>query len=360
MSGYFQTVSRLAAWIALSVPLQFAPLVTNVIALTIHVLPILLLWSSRWSSICPSSTIRILVTLWYVALPATREIYGNVTNAHWILALYALMILVAKEPKSVLGRIHDVFFVALSSLSGPFSVFMFPVSSYILWKRRRERSKFLLVLFAILLLGAVVQLSSILFSVSTDRIQNNEGFSLGILTRLVAAKMFGVLLLGKGMLKDVFHNAWIAYPLFTFGLACISYAIVRGTVFVRALVSFAFLLLAFALKSPMVSPTGNQWAAMGNDTTAGSRYFVIPLIAAIAVFVWILSRMWIQKRMTYAVFFSALIIMAMIHGFSDYQLKKYKDFHWRDGVEKFHSLPSGSVIDIPINPGPGWSVHLKK
>lgn len=79
----------------------FASLVMNITALTIKVLPIILLWSDRFKNIVPSSIIKVLMTVWYVLMPNIQEVHRNVTNAHWILALYAIMILCAAEAKKM-------------------------------------------------------------------------------------------------------------------------------------------------------------------------------------------------------------------------------------------------------------------
>lgn len=71
-NGYFQTVPRLAASIALLFPLRFAPLIENLIGLFIQVLAVNILLSARCQRWAPLFT-RILMSLFYLGLPNTRE-----------------------------------------------------------------------------------------------------------------------------------------------------------------------------------------------------------------------------------------------------------------------------------------------
>ena len=75
-NGYFQTLPRLAAAIALLAPLRFAPLVMNLIGITFQVLPVTVLLSSRCAKWAPLS-VRGFMAVLYIALPNSMEL--NVT-----------------------------------------------------------------------------------------------------------------------------------------------------------------------------------------------------------------------------------------------------------------------------------------
>ncbi|MGH2905043.1 MAG: hypothetical protein ACRDK7_15885 [Solirubrobacteraceae bacterium] len=84
-SGYFQELPILAADIAQLVPLAFAPLVMNSIAITVQVLPVGLLLSRRAETIAPDIRVRSLLAALYIALPGAPESNANVDNALWFL-----------------------------------------------------------------------------------------------------------------------------------------------------------------------------------------------------------------------------------------------------------------------------------
>ena len=104
--GYFQTLPRLGAALALLVPFSLAPLVLNVIAVAIQALPVPVLLSSRSAPWGPFG-FRALLAALYLFLPNTRDLSSVVTNSQWILALVALILLVALPPRSWIGRVFD-------------------------------------------------------------------------------------------------------------------------------------------------------------------------------------------------------------------------------------------------------------
>ena len=148
--GYFQTVSRLVGGLAQLVPLAYAPLLFNLVALAIKILPIHFLFSSRFSAIVSNGWAKLLMALLYIGLPNTSEVFVNVTNAHSYLALLAFMIVVAEPAKNLGWKLFDIFFISLSGLSGPFIVFLFPIALFRWWKTP-DRKRLLPIILPLLL-----------------------------------------------------------------------------------------------------------------------------------------------------------------------------------------------------------------
>ena len=94
-SGYLHSFPRLVAGFSLLVPMEQAPLVFNLAAFVVQLIPALYLLSPRMARIIPSFSARALAALLYVALPASCETHVNLTNSHWHLALTAVCILSA-------------------------------------------------------------------------------------------------------------------------------------------------------------------------------------------------------------------------------------------------------------------------
>src|SRR5690349_12056595 len=67
-TGYFQTLPRLGAALALAVPLAHAPLVMNLIGLLVQIAPAIYLVSARPSHWAPLR-IRLLMAAGYLAVP---------------------------------------------------------------------------------------------------------------------------------------------------------------------------------------------------------------------------------------------------------------------------------------------------
>jgi len=92
-AGYFQTLPRIAADLSLLAPLRLAPLVLNIVAIAIHVLPVNFLMSSC-SAVWGPRWFRALLAATYIAIPSSPEICANITNEQWILAFCAFLLLV--------------------------------------------------------------------------------------------------------------------------------------------------------------------------------------------------------------------------------------------------------------------------
>src|SRR5688572_33025915 len=67
--GYLVTVQRLGGWIAQGAPLSAAPLVLSSLAIVFQILPAVLICSSRFSHVVPGRRIRVVVALFYLAVP---------------------------------------------------------------------------------------------------------------------------------------------------------------------------------------------------------------------------------------------------------------------------------------------------
>ena len=98
-SGYLHSFPRLVAGFSLLFPMEQAPLVFNLAAFVVQLMPALYLLSPRMARIIPSFPARAAAALLYIALPASYETHVNLTNSHWHLALTALCILVARRPR---------------------------------------------------------------------------------------------------------------------------------------------------------------------------------------------------------------------------------------------------------------------
>ncbi len=124
--GYFQTLSRAASAVSQLFPVAAAPLVFNVVALGVYLLPLVVLFAERFDKLISSFKVRLLLAFLYVALPNTAQVQGNLTNAQWLLAIGACLVLLAETSSKFGWRAFDVCVVALSGLSGPFAIFCSP------------------------------------------------------------------------------------------------------------------------------------------------------------------------------------------------------------------------------------------
>jgi hypothetical protein len=137
-TGYFQTTSRLVALISQLLPLSFAPLFFNLCAIIIKIIPILFIFSVRCRKNFSSLLVPTLISLIYLFLPNSSEVFANITNAHWYLAIIAFLIVTADKAPNLAWKIFDIFFLILIGLSGPFIIFLLPIALIWWWLKRQN------------------------------------------------------------------------------------------------------------------------------------------------------------------------------------------------------------------------------
>lgn len=356
-NGYYQTISKLTAWISLAFSLKFAPIIFNSLAIIIRALPVALLWSDRFSDIIPSNKFKMIISIAYLSLPTINEVHSNITNAHWHLALYAFMIIISLPAKSIYGKIHDIIFTLIAGLSGPFSIILSPIVVIFWWFKRKIISPFFYVLASITLISAGIQIWAVIFTSDNTRSQAPLGASVELFIRLISGKLFGVLLFGEKFVNNIAKSFWLAFPIFLFGVSIILFALWKARIELKLLILFSALLILAAFTSPMVSATDPQWPLMTNAST-GARYFFIPLVAWSTALIWFLSQI---KNKRIKIVLSAIIALLMLNVFiTDFKLKAYKNKEFYKHAEIFSNLPNGTEYKIPINPGKGWDVTLIK
>ena len=167
-SGYLHSFPRLVAGFSLLFPMEQAPLVFNLAAFAIQLIPALYLLSPRMASVIPSFSSQAAAALVYIALPASYETHVNLTNSHWHLALMAVCILVAQPATEPRFRALETFMVALFSLTGPFSILFLPLlAPRLLWVVKGARPIRSQIVSVVIAAGALIQLG---FAAASARI----------------------------------------------------------------------------------------------------------------------------------------------------------------------------------------------
>lgn len=353
--GYFQILPRLAASLALLVPLRHAPLIMNVIAILIEALPVPLLLSSRLSQ-WGGLKFRALLAMTYLFLPNSREVGAILTNSQWILALCAFLVLASVPARSVGAQIFDALVLLLCGLTGPFCAFLLPVALILAYKSR-DRKQF----GSVLLIAAccAIQAWGLLVVNPSGRTHYAHvlGASPGLLARLLAGHIYLGTLLGGNLLATSESSAVSAL------LACIA---VLGTVILlfcfrelpiemKLFLIFSGALLAVSLGSPN---TGSQpgmpgWEFLSRGT--GIRYWFFPTLA----FAW--SLLWGMKSERTALKTISIVLgCVMCFGvIRDFRHRAFADTHFAASARDFELAPPGSMVMIPENPL-GWTVQLVK
>lgn len=348
-NGYFQTLPRLVADLAVLVPFRFAPLLMNVIGIALQVLPVNILLSSRCRNWAPVG-VRAFMGIIYLALPNTMELDAAIEEGQWHLALLASIVVLACRPLTLAWRIFDITVILLCGLSGPFGILLLPVA-LIFWWLRRERWRLMAV--AILALSATLQLSAILRTAEATRPHVGLGATPKLFIELLAGQVYLGALLGQNSLLT-YNSMALLTAVAIVGTATIIYCLVKAPLEWKLFVSFCALVFAASLRNPMVSMTLPQWGVL--KEAAGIRYWFFPMLAFAWALIWcaLLSR-----PMLIRIVAAASLIVMYVGITRDWRYPPYPDFHFPEYAEKFASAPPGTVVTIPIYPK-GWVMRLTK
>ncbi len=357
-NGYLQTVSRLAGALAQWVPLRWAPLLFNSIAIGFQILPVLLLNTARGRALLPHVWLRGLICLLYLGHPYAAEVHANVTNIQWHLVLAAAMILAFPASSLPAMRYADGGLLALASLSGPFSLFLAPIAVLLAWYRRDRRS---MTLAGLVLVCALIQGVLLCFHHGQgDRFTSSLGASPGLLLRLFASKVVLAALFGyrPGLMAIplVWPALWPSLLISVLGGLALIAGFVRGTVMVRVVIGLGMMIFASSLVLPQISAIRPQWQAYLSPG-AGGRYAFLPVLAFYAALLTLACRpgRWLP------LFSAAALATALLLGMPfNWRINAYPDLQFPAYAQIYAQAPRGQEVDIPINPGPFWTLRLIK
>jgi hypothetical protein len=353
--GYLHIPLRLVGMLAQIFPFAHAPLVMNLCAIVVQILPVNIFLSSRFNTI-PFVT-RIGGGLLYLALPNAFEIHAKAANIQWHLALAACLVVLAPPDTRRLWRIFDFLVLSLFVFGSLMGTLLLPVAVLLRWIRKDARYN--LPLFA-LIPGALVQGSILLFTESRRAAPN--GATIARFADIIGGQVFFSSVLGvRTSMQLYFHSHFQSLFLFNvialaIGLPFVFYALRHAPTELKLAYLFAGLVLASALHRPIASFLGDevQWQLL-EIPGAGNRYYFFPMLAFLATLIWMLTR--VNSRFPR---YSALAILLLlpIGICRDWRYKPFEDLHFQEYVAEFNRAAPGTQITIPLNPD--WSMRLIK
>ena len=348
-NAYFQTLPRLAVSLALLVPLQFAPLLTNVIGITLQVLPVNVLLSSRCRNWGPL-WVRALMAFIYIGLPNTRELNATITEGQWHLALLVCLVVLAYTPRTISGRILDVGATILCGLSGPFSMILLPIAACFWWLRR-ERWR--LVPVGLLAVTAAIQFSAFMQNAEATRSQVGLGATPKLFGEILGGQVFLGAMLGEKSSPTQHGDKLLVLAAFM-GTCVVAYCVMRAQLEIKLFLCFAFLVFAASLRNPMASLITPQWEILKIAT--GVRYWFFPMLGFCWALVWCLAA---SRNVAIQSAVACCLLVMGVGIRRDWLYPAYTDFHFRDRARQFQSAQAGTLVSIPIYPD-GWAMRLTK
>jgi hypothetical protein len=351
--GYYHAFPRLGASLALLVPLIFAPLVLNLIAIGIQAVPANLLLSSR-SSAWGSLPFRGLLAAIYLALPNTREMSNGISQSQWFLALCAFLLLAAAPPRSFAGRVFDLSILLLCGLTGPFCIFLFPIALFLVWKRP---SHWRWMEASVVTACCFVQAWGLFSGGFSGRPHFALGASPALFARILAGQVFLSALIGGNGLAAYSSPQLLVFLICVAvgGIAIAITCFVRSTLEMRLFLFLSSMILVSSLISPTAYPPAgvSMWDLLAG--AVGIRYWYFPTLA----FAW--SILWcIRSGKVLLKSVSAVLLCLMCFGIiRDWIHPAYQDMHFAEYAKHVEAAPQGTIVTIPENQ-PGWNLQLVK
>lgn len=357
-SGYLQTISMLVALAAQPFPLLHAPKLFALAALVLQAAPAAFLVSRRMAPAIPRLGVRLLLALLLIAAPGMSEVFVNLTNSQWHLALLCFLVLIAAVPAGWSGRVFDILVLLVGGLSGPFAVFLAPVS-VLWWLLHRSRWacwRMLLVLGA-----AVVQASLILLHQDTRTGQGGPGLGVSLrnLDTILLNTILGPATLGWQAMK---RNGWLAdqqgwlfgpglWPLVLSTLLVLAALILAAVALWRGGWALRCFLLFVALEfiAGLFDGLAIDGMALWHQLAVGvaNRYSFHPILAWLAILVSLtVDRAWACRILGGLLLACALLFA--IPG--DWELAPLPPTNFQAQARLFAQAPPGTVMTFQTRP----------
>jgi hypothetical protein len=360
-TGYLQTMSRLIALFALLFPFAVAPLVMNVCALTIQILPVNIFLSRRFDGI--PLFVRLIGSLLYIGIPNSVEVHANTTNIQWHLGLICLLMILGKAPQGKFWIVVDVGALALLALDSPLGFLLTPIAAVLWW---RERGKVRAAHLAALLPGTIVQVLVLLLSQAHRRDSTTVGASAARLVGVVGGQIFLSGVAGVRTLASLFYLSdrhvlfWVQVAAMIVGLGIVLAALRGAPYSVRLFFLFAAGVMVLALSRPIAGPDLNfpQWEYLQLPGRS-SRYYFFPILAFYAaLFSLVLTgRKGAGRVFRYVAV--AILLAVPIGVWRDWNYPRYPDLHFQEYAREFERAKPGTSFTIPIVPV-GWQMQIVK
>lgn len=360
-TGYLQTVSRLIALFALLFPFASAPLVMNLFALSIQILPVNLFLSRRFDGIPLFA--RLFGSLLYLGLPNSIEIHANTTNIQWHLGLVCVLIHLGKTPQSRLWKLTDVCALALLAFDSPLAFVLLPIAAMV-WRRERSRAR--LVHLTALIPGAIVQGLVLFLSHTHGRESTAIGASAARLAGILGGQVFLSSVAGARTLALLFLSGdrhvliWLQVTALLLGIG-VMLASLRGAPYpVRLFLLFATGVLILALSHPIAGPDLNfpQWEYLQLPGRS-SRYYFFPILAFYVALFSLVLRPDQGPNRVFRYLAMAILLAVPIGVWRDWNYPRYPDLHFNEYAKEFERAKPGTSLTIPIVPV-GWQMQVVK
>jgi hypothetical protein len=325
--GSLYLAQRLVSLAGNWVPVRYVPHFYNLAALlaTLGVVTFVLCSRTSFRS-------KALLGIAVVAAPHVGEVFMNLTNVGWILALAMVIFIVSEDAKTIRRALIEAVALTVLCLTGPFILMLAP---FFVLRAVLKRSPYSWMMGAIAIVCSVIALVNL----SADRIAGHVNFSDPNWMGFFGNHLSGLLFLGRDLTDRIPNSKALASAsALVFGL--LVYLAVRS----RDRDCLVFLGAAVAV----VAATAHAFRGGPNMSTdcmcppIGHRYSYIPTVCVVWALLLILER-----RGRAAPVVGLLLVLVCLSSTT-----MLPDLHW---AEASKGIGGPVPCHVPINPEP-WVI----
>ena len=275
-NGQYFFLQRVTAYLGAQLPVPWEPTLYVAVGTAAAVLSCGWVLSPRWRFEVPLG-LRFAVMLGLLCSPTVDEVHGNLTNAHWWLAIGLVLIGLLRDPVGRGSRGWEIGYVTVASLTGFSALYGLPT---LVARALRTRTRHSSLLCGIAAVALALQTAILLASHQRQGrlgVMFSEPSTLWVVP---LKRVFGAMALGDQYLSVVWPAdvpTWWVIPLV--GVVVAAFVVLLAStdrLVAIALVAVAAVGVVLAFWATTMDPlTPAALIAPG----AASRYFVIPVAA---------------------------------------------------------------------------------
>ena len=332
-AGYLHTVPRIVACLAMAFDPAWAPAFYAYASLLVQLSVIAVLFSPRID--LPAKPWLALIL---VLVPHTGEVFVNLANIQWPLAMVLVLMLIARDAATPGQRVSDGVALTLCGLTGPFIVFLAPLFVIRAFQRRSPASG---LPAALALVIAGVQLACMVRERTALVLQGSP--DPWLLLRVMSYRLYGTFWGGYGVAHFNASFDWVAVgAVVTTVVACGAFRPGPWAGARRVLAGVGLLLIV---------PVGIKFvrfALLLTSPVNGDRYFYLPHV----LLAWLLILECARAKGGGRLLAAVPLALALAVNLSAFQAPPLTDYAWPQQVQ---AIREGRAFAIPINPV-GWTM----
>lgn len=341
--GYFHLYPRLIACIAvsLSIPLQYVPFLFCYAWLFM----LFCVTGYIWKRLDFTPVQKFFIAITVVMIPLQAEVFMNLTNVQWIMALFPIIILAGKKEKNRAGLLLDGVLMILAGFTGPNFTILLPALLIVFFIKRKEILRGnMLLLSGIWLLCGIAGFISLAGYGNVNRVAGEFSLMNKDFVSIVFVQ-YAFLFIGKVASLVPFILQLIGVIGMTAGALWITKKIRKKPdntfellILLAGLIYLAGSLLSYRNNPGILSPY-----------YGAPRNFYIPAVT----FVWIVIRLLEGNKYGIRILTALMILFATetVLFVGPMTLKQYN-------LKEYNSqLRTADTLSIPINPEP-WTIEI--